>query len=189
MTTRPPRSLRMRLLLTVGLCAGVVVGCATPVGIPPQFRFTCETDEDCQVIVDEENADMYQERCISGLCQYPCTGSVLAPVEGECPDDFIGCFNGVCSNLCETATKQCPSPQTCIIQDVPDELAGQLPIDLTESGVCGIRCDEAGAPDCPDGQFCIEGACFGFSDFTGGSDTSTGGSTGTDTDTDTGGGA
>lgn len=174
-------SARASLLLGLGLLAGVAVGCMTPVGIPPQYRFACETDEDCQVITDEDGEE-YQERCISGLCQYPCAGSVFASIPGECPgDDYFGCFNGVCAHLCDTESPMCPDPQTCITQSVPEEFADLIPsgVDLSSSGVCGIRCDAEGAPECPGEQLCLEGVCISLSDFTTGGGTDPTGGTGT----------
>lgn len=184
-------SARASLLLGLGLIAGVAVGCMTPVGLPPQFRFSCESDDDCQVITDDDGEEMYRERCIAGLCQYPCVGTVFTTVTGECPNnDYFGCFNGVCSHLCDSVTKLCPAPQTCILQDVPDDVVGEIPggIDLEQTGVCGIRCDAEGAPECPEGQFCIEGVCIGFGDITGGDTSGTETTGGTDTGTDTDGG-
>jgi hypothetical protein len=149
----------------------------TTVSLPPQFRFSCTTDDDCQAVVDDEGSEEYRERCIAGLCQYPCEGSLLTTIPGECPaNDYFGCFNGVCTHLCDNVTQLCPYPQKCIVQDIPDEFVGQIPggIDLEQTGLCGVRCDAEGAIDCPEGQVCLEGVCLSFG---GGGGTDTGGTT------------
>ena len=152
----------------LGLMAGIIAGCMTSVGLPPQFRFSCASDDDCQVITDENGDTMYEEKCISGLCQYPCNGTILTNISGECPaeKEFFGCFNGVCSHLCDNVTELCRHPQVCVVQDIeiPPEFADQIPggIDLEQTGICGIRCDAEGAPPCPNEQICLEGVCLGF---------------------------
>lgn len=182
----PRLGARIERGIGLGLVFGLIAGCMTTVAVPPTFRFSCETDEDCAVrtIEREDGEDPApEERCINGLCQYACTSSVLGQVDSdECPSEgnFYGCFNGTCAHTCDLeADQQCPAPQTCIGFDIPDELLeqfGDIPggVDLSNTGICGIKCDDEG--DCPEGQLCAEGTCIDLADLTNtGSDSSSGG--------------
>ncbi|MCA9638439.1 MAG: hypothetical protein KC420_20555 [Myxococcales bacterium] len=187
------RPLRVAAVLALGL----VLGCFRDRGTPPAFRFTCESDADCQALVDDEgkpvvdgDGDQYVERCISGLCQFACDGSVLdffdSMADNGCPPDKDGytCFNGTCNHMCDAALdpSPCSDPHRCIelsvaFGDIPglDDILEQLPQE--RPGICGLLCDDAGAPACPDGQACVSGVCIGF----GGGGTTGGTSGGTDT--------
>ncbi|MEZ4384443.1 MAG: hypothetical protein R3A79_24150 [Nannocystaceae bacterium] len=179
---------RLRLIvgLVSSLTVGLVVGCFREATPAPGFRFQCASNDDCVALVDEdgdpvvnENGEPYVEQCIAGLCQYACSGSILdlvSPSGGsDCPSDRDGytCFNGTCNHLCDAADElpPCPSPQTCIEFTELLAVFGDAAEGFQESleslpqekpGICGILCDAADAPACPDGQVCYEGVCIGF---------------------------
>ena len=187
----------MRRLLTAALLLGLAAGCFRERSVPPAFRFECEADDECRTLTDDDgepllgaDGEPIAERCISGLCQFACVGSVLDLAGGgggggqsPCPDDKAGyyCFNGTCNHLCDGADDPatCSPPQTCLeLADFPgfEALAEALADQLGQErpGICGIRCDAEGAPPCPEGQVCLQGVCLPFG----------GGTTGGDTDTD-----
>ncbi|MCA9587378.1 MAG: hypothetical protein KC657_18755 [Myxococcales bacterium] len=183
---------RRRSLFALALGFGLIAGCFTSVFTPPTFRYTCETDDDCKATVDEDPDAELTQKCIAGLCQYPCTGWILAPVDGECPSDSFGCFNGACATVCDVETNQCSAPQSCLGFGIPDEYAedfarqlGLTTDELAAKGVCGLACDDPDAPACPGDQLCVEGACIDLSSFSTGTGTTGGSTTGADTDTDT----
>jgi len=126
-----------------------------------------------------------RQTCMSGLCEYPCD---LFTSRLDCPssEGFQFCLNGACANLCGTDdyTKYkfdsnddfCAESQTCIPFDAsgldPAVLAplgagggqsqGSFDINSlpTGAGMCGTRCDAAGAPACPAGQYCTGALCL-----------------------------
>jgi hypothetical protein len=204
---------RLRLIvgLATSLSIGLVVGCFREATPAPGFRYQCTSDDDCITPVDEngdplvdENGDPYAEECIAGLCQHACAGSILDILSQsgstDCPSDREGytCFNGTCNHLCDAADElpPCSAPQTCIefttlfsafgqAADGFEEALSSLPQE--KPGICGIPCDDADAPACPDGQVCLEGVCLGFdSGGTTGGDTTGGDTTGGDTTGSTG---
>ena len=159
-----------RLLLAVAFAAGVLGGCFLSPNVPPSFRYACETDDDCLVLNcrgdevsirdaeaagleqgcdtpeakdDQTSAYSYRQRCVSGLCQFPCE---LATYQADCPASkgYNFCFNGSCSTLCGLDTKHypdpdstCPDPQKCAIfgEDIDtDLLAGFLSSSSSSSG-------------------------------------------------------
>ena len=159
-----------RLLLAVAFAAGVLGGCFLSPNVPPSFRYACETDDDCLVLNcrgdevsirdaeaaglaqgcdtpeakdDQTSAYAYRQRCVSGLCQFPCE---LATFQDDCPTGkgYNFCFNGSCSSLCGLDTKHypdpdstCPDPQKCAIfgEDIDtDLLAGFLSSSSSSSG-------------------------------------------------------
>lgn len=137
-----------RLLLTLAFAVGALGGCFLSPNVPPTFRYTCETDDDCAVVTclddtvpwpvararglaqgcdtDEAKADpssaySARQRCVSGLCQFPCA---LESYQNDCPSGkgYNFCFNGNCAHLCGTDTARypdpdatCPDPQKCVI--------------------------------------------------------------------------
>lgn len=137
-----------RLLLALAFSVGALGGCFLSPNVPPSFRYTCETDDDCAVvtcrddvlpirdaeaqglavgcdtpeaIADPTSAYGYRQRCVSGLCQFPCA---LASYQNDCPTGkgYNFCFNGNCAHLCGTddarypdADATCPDPQKCVI--------------------------------------------------------------------------
>ncbi len=122
------------------LASGLVSGCFTERLPPPAFRYACGSDVDCGM----------GDRCISGLCQTPCSQATFAMA---CDTrSHVACFNGACASLCEIAEgSKCPSPQTCIdvgLSEVSSETAG--------FGVCGTACT---GDTCPEGELCLEGFC------------------------------
>ena len=121
--------------LLAALAAGVLLGaCFIESATPSTFRFSCESDSDCEA----------GERCASGLCQLPCGG------EGEeaCPEEAPVCLNGYCSSICPSDQEVCPAPQECVaLSSEPDS-----------SGVCTVLCDEQDNP-CPEEDVCFEGLC------------------------------
>ncbi len=126
----------------------------------------------------------YRQSCVDGLCEYPCE---LATFQKDCPttEGFVFCFNGNCANLCgnDDATKYgfesnddyCSEPQGCIpiavegldpavIDTLIPRGSGQGGLNLDGlaegAGFCGERCDAAGAPACPAGQYCTGALCL-----------------------------
>ncbi len=181
--------LRLCLLGALGFGLGAGGACFTDTPIPPTFRFQCTDDDQCDAITDDDGEVLYAQQCIDGLCQYTCTTDLLAD-QNDCPpnEGFFGCFNGICTHLCDGEERLCSAPHECVVADLPPEAEGLLKqLGLEELAVCGIRCDDADASSCPDGQACFDGFCVDLSGFTTGSDTDT--DTGTDTDTDTTGGS
>jgi len=179
------RSLWGLMALTLGMGAA----CFTDTPVPPTFRFQCSSDSECEQLTDGDGEVLYAQSCISGLCQYACETDLLAS-QSDCPpnEGYLGCFNGVCTHLCDQTDRLCSAPQTCQMGAVPPEFAAMLG-GADEIGLCGIACDDADAPDCPEGQTCLEGICIDLSGLTTGSDSDSGlpTDTGTDTDPTTGG--
>lgn len=199
-------------LRIAGLALGLVAGCFRQVPEPPDFRYVCASDDECVALLDDDGEPMldgdgepYRERCINGLCQFRCHGSLLealAALEDQtltvvdgCPSsgDYI-CFNGLCSNFC-TVNKDpttCPAPQTCLGFDSFElfgDTGGATESSSSSIGICGIRCDDDDAIDCPEGQVCASGLCLDLSGFgtTGGTtDAGTSGATSTTTTTTAG---
>lgn len=202
-----------RLLLALAFAVGALGGCFLSPNIPPSFRYACDTDDDCAVfncrgdevsIRDAEAAGLvagcdtpeadadptsaygYRQRCVSGLCQFPCE---LPSFQSDCPSSkgYNFCFNGNCSHLCGTDTKRypdpdatCPNPQECVIfgEDIDLALLSAIPSSSSSSsnpfggssginvaqlegaGVCGVRCDSAEAPPCDPGEYCSGALCL-----------------------------
>jgi len=192
MLVMPPH-LRLGLLV---LAASLTLACFRERTPPPAFRFQCESDDECIALVDgngdpvlDAQDNPYTERCISGLCQYPCAGSLLDLLSqsSTCPAEQAGatCFNGTCNNLCDVASEleSCSSPHRCLEISAFDFLAN-MEIDLSmlpaeRPGICGQRCDDDDAAPCPTGQLCLGGICFPLGGAT------TGDTTGDTTDTGT----
>lgn len=137
-----------RLLLALAFAVGALGGCFLSPNVPPTFRFACESDDDCAVLTcrddvvawptakarglaqgcatpeaeaDPSSAYGYRQRCVSGLCQFPCA---LESYQNDCPTGrgYNFCFNGNCANLCGTDLARfpdpdatCPDPQKCVI--------------------------------------------------------------------------
>lgn len=137
-----------RLLLALAFAVGALGGCFLSPNVPPTFRYSCETDDDCAVLscrddviawptakargmtegcgtesaqADPTSAYGYRQRCVSGLCQYPCG---LATFSNDCPSGrgYNFCLNGNCANFCGTDPERfpdpdatCPDPQGCVI--------------------------------------------------------------------------
>lgn len=155
-------------LLFLGLAFGLGA-CFGDTQQPSAYRFDCKSDGDCKD----------PEQCIEGLCQIPCT---FASFEDDCPaeQNFVSCFNGVCSNLCELDDgAACPGAQSCVeVPFDPGAVGGGFGgVDVSNLGVCGIKCTDG---SCPDGELCLEGICIPLE----GGET---GGTGGDTTGDTGG--
>ncbi|MGB1274868.1 MAG: hypothetical protein ACPG77_03885 [Nannocystaceae bacterium] len=177
--------LRQSLWGLIALTLGMGAACFTDTPVPPTFRFQCASDSECEQITGPDGEVLYAQSCISGLCQYACQTDLLAS-QSDCPpnEGFLGCFNGVCTHLCDQTDRLCSAPQACQTGTIPPEFAAMLG-GAEEIGLCGIACDDADAPDCPDGQSCFEGICIDLSGLTTGSDSDT--DTGTGTDPTTGG--
>lgn len=198
--SQPPPA--MRRLHLAALLIGLAAGCFRERAVPPAFRFECERDDECRTLTDDNGDPLLDadgqpiaERCISGLCQFACDGSILDLFAGSsgmgggassCPSDKDGyyCFGGTCNHLCDAADDPptCSPPHKCLefgsfdtFAMYAELLADSLP--LERPGICGLRCDDAGAPDCPEGQLCIDGVCLPLGGGTTGGDT-TGGTTG-----------
>ena len=87
-----------RLLLSLAFAVGALGGCFLAPNVPPSFRYSCETDDDCAVVTcrddtvawpvakakglqegcfsDDAKAHPtnyygHRQQCISGLCQSP----------------------------------------------------------------------------------------------------------------------
>lgn len=129
-----------RLLLSLAFAVGALGGCFLSPNVPPSFRYSCQTDDDCAVLTclddtimwpeaqarglkqgcssDEALANPsgfygYRQQCVSGLCQFPCE---LATYRNDCPSGkgYNFCFNGSCSTLCGTDAERFPDPNaTC----------------------------------------------------------------------------
>lgn len=184
-------------LRIVGLAVGLFAGCFRQVPTSSVFHYECTSDDECSALLDNDgepmldaNGDPFVERCIQGLCQYPCGGSLVdlfnPMADNGCPpDNNFFCFNGTCTNLCDGAVDPppCSAPHTCIEFASLDTFAGSedaaaylemLPSE--RSGLCGVLCEDA--EDCPEGQLCLSGVCLDLSGF------GTTGTTGTGTTTD-----
>lgn len=167
-----------RLCLSLlAVAAGLTLGCFRERTPPPAFRFECEADDECLALVDangdpvlDADNNPYVERCISGLCQYPCAGSLLDLLtqSSACPAEQAGatCFNGTCSNLCDAAgeVESCSPPHRCL-DFTSFELLSGMEADLAmlpqeRPGICGQRCDDDDAVPCPTGQICLSGLCL-----------------------------
>lgn len=146
----------------------ISISCFLEKELPPTFRFSCEEDAQCANIQDENGQTMYVERCIDGLCQYPCTTSLLDEFSDCPPNRGLLCFNGVCSNLCDPSAEPppCSSPHACQALSIPE---GLDPMDFTDVdlsaftsglGVCAIPCDANNPNSCPQGQACLDGVCL-----------------------------
>ncbi len=193
-----------RSLLALAFAAGALGGCFLSPNVPPSFRYACETDDDCAVFncqgdevairdakaaglvegcdtpeadADPASAYGYRQRCVSGLCQFPCE---LSTFQSDCPTGkgYNFCINDSCAHLCGTDTKKypdpdatCPNPQECVIfgEDIdlallPSSLgSGSLGGSLSSlegTGVCGVRCDAPDAPPCGPGEYCSGVLCL-----------------------------
>lgn len=188
---------------------GLVAGCFRQAPLPPDFRYQCESDDDCVTYLGDDgeplldaDGDPYKERCINGLCQYPCGGSILDLLSqgsdnGCPPNESYTCFNGLCANLCDASKDPttCSSPQKCLELATLDALVAIDGVDayleksftIEHPGICGLTCEDPDFGGCPDGQICTGGVCIDLSGFgTTGTTGGTGG-TGTDSGTSTGG--
>jgi hypothetical protein len=164
--------LRSRFVLC--LLTTVVAGCYSDRLPPPNFRHACGGDGDCGSA----------ERCISGLCQVPCT---QATAEDDCPstDGFVACFNGACVGSCQLPPEVCEGEGADEVCERPErqgscskpQLCIDLGIDLggggggffggggdVDVGVCGEWCTEN---SCPEGEICIQQFCVATCDPTG----------------------
>jgi len=118
-------------------------GCYSERLPPPNFRYTCSQDADCE---DPES-------CLRGLCQIPCTTSNFYEA---CPlGEYAACFNGVCASLCQLDDDTCPGGQTCFnlgleLEAESDPFA--TPEDRQQVGVCGDDCQVVG---CPVDEVCV----------------------------------
>lgn len=132
--------LRVFIASAALLASGLATGCFTERLPPPAFRYACGSDTDCGM----------GDRCISGLCQTPCSQATFAIA---CDTRaHAACFNGTCASLCEIAEgAKCPSPQTCI-----DVGLGALSPESAGFGICGTTCT---SDTCPEGESCLEGFC------------------------------
>jgi hypothetical protein len=129
-----------RLLLSLAFAVGALGGCFLSPNVPPSFRYSCQTDDDCAVLTclddtlawpiakarglkqgcdsDEAKASPsgfygYRQQCVAGLCQYPCA---LESFSDDCPSGkgYNFCLNGSCSTLCGTDPARFPDPDaTC----------------------------------------------------------------------------
>jgi hypothetical protein len=160
----------VRFRLALCLLAPVLAGCYSERLPPPNFRYACGGDGDCN-----DN-----ERCISGLCQVPCT---QANADDDCPtsDGFATCFNGVCVSSCELPAEvcegegenevcerrerrgTCTKPHMCL--DLGIELGGGGSffggVSDVDVGVCGEWCTEG---SCPEGEVCVAQLCVATCD-------------------------
>ncbi|MEZ4450732.1 MAG: hypothetical protein R3B09_14720 [Nannocystaceae bacterium] len=193
-------------LCIVAFALGLFAGCFRQAPLPPDFRYECVSDDECVSYLGDDgepllnaDGDPYKERCINGLCQYPCGGSLLdilsQQADNGCPpNESYVCFNGLCANLCDGSKDPttCSSPQKCVelatLDVIADNDAAQTYIEksftIERPGVCGLTCDNPEFGECPDGQICTGGMCLDLSDF--GTTGTTGGTTtdGGTTDTD-----
>lgn len=134
-----------------------------------------------EAVADPTKYIEYRQKCIGGLCQFPCG---LSTFPQDCPEDkgYNFCFNGGCSHICGADAKRVPDPdaacpvtQSCMVFDEEIDLetfapylpsgGGNSPAQLIAmlppgAGVCGRRCDDEGAPPCPAGQYCSGVLCM-----------------------------
>jgi len=132
-------------------------GCFNEPSISNTFRFECRSDADCKE----------SEQCIAELCQIPCNQFVEFDANGasilsdDCPEDrgYIGCFNGICSNLCTPGASTCPRKQECIspLGEINPKQR-QFPMESNEPYLCGNLCSE-GSTNCPGNLPCVQGLC------------------------------
>lgn len=130
-----------RLLLTLAFAVGALGGCFLSPNVPPSFRYSCKTDDDCAVLTcrddnvpwptakaqglmpgrcdsDEAKANPtgyygFRQQCVAGLCQFPCA---LESYSNDCPSGkgYNFCLNSTCSTLCGTDPTRFPDPDaTC----------------------------------------------------------------------------
>jgi hypothetical protein len=117
------------------------VGCFSERLPPPNFRYTCSVDDECNE----------PEACIRGLCQIPCTQRTF---NEDCPStgSFVSCFAGVCSNVCTVGANHCPDPLECVELPIDAEAVGQafgsFPATDEPLGLCGVQC-QPGDDVCP----------------------------------------
>jgi hypothetical protein len=132
----------------------------------------------------------FRQSCVAGLCEYRCdllTAAEDCPASEGLLFCFNGVCASRCGTDDYTKYKFdsnddfCTDPQTCVPLDASgidpvlfDSLGGggggqgggqggqsSAPRDLIEGeGFCGLRCDAAGAPACPPGQYCTGALCL-----------------------------
>lgn len=145
---------RAPVALALGLSLVSSSGCYSERPPPPNFRYTCESPDDCSEFED----------CIRGLCQVPCTQQ---NAQEQCTDrGFLACVNGTCTSTCGVGVDgSCPGTLECIEVDLGFNGGGggggfggfggggggDEPL-----GVCATPCT-ADNGVCPEGQFCFEG--------------------------------
>jgi len=113
-----------RSLFIAAFVAGFAGACFQRPIAAPGFRFTCETDNDCQaldckgnaisldeaaelivgcdapeVLTDPTKGVAFRQSCIAGRCEYSCE---LATLQTDCPtsEGFQFCLNSVCTTIC-----------------------------------------------------------------------------------------
>ncbi len=160
----------VRFRLALCLLAPALAGCYSDRLPPPNFRHSCSVDGDCRS----------SERCISGLCQVPCTQTTA---EEDCPfdDGWLACFNGVCVTACELPAETCSGEGASLTCERPERrstcTSPHMCLDLgieigggggfigggsdADLGVCGEWCTEN---SCPEGEICLDRFCVAMCD-------------------------
>ncbi len=132
--------------------AGVWGSCVGALG--PQKEICDGLDNNCDGVVDENAECPVGQKCVSGECVGPCTGS-----EFSCPNG-MACKDGWCvPDECKKI--KCPEGQFCKGGSCIDPCLGKT-CGAQEKCVGGVCVDQScynPAFACPDGQKCIEGTC------------------------------